>query len=481
MVERHLTHPNYGNVIMNDFALAKVYGQSSVRPVRINNRRNLPRVDDALTVMGWGVTAEGISNTAAEELREVDVSTIANEVCEGAEGMYQGENVSYNGYIVENMLCAGAAAKDACQGDSGGPAIVTGASAAYDVQVGVVSWGLGCALDAFPGVYSRVSAEYAWIRQGVCEMSSDPPDYWGCDDDMPENIVDWTSDLELVEVTVAIELDDAPGDTSYVLEPDPGTAIARSSALGKVASVEGNAHVPFDTFTEGETIHTEVLRVMPNEQYRLTLIDRGLDGLRPLTFGANQRPARFRLCYGAVSGLECISALPTSDTVLCSENGMFDLAKSVQCFVPIVETPAPSPAPFASVGDPLEAVQDWLPIWDDDRPETEAPTPTPTVSPTTALPTKNPTAEPTIDGTLAPTKAAPTDFLSGIAGDNFWNVVEVVQSAVTDAPTPNPTLPRSNDVMDVEVQLSQSSSFRREGVAWSLAVVSVAALCFAMC
>ena len=76
-------------------------------------------------------------------------------------------------------------------------------------------------------------------------MSSDPPDYLGCDDDMPENIVDWTSDLELVEVTLAIELDDTPGDTSYVLEPDPGTAIARSSlcATKKLVTRKANSSV----------------------------------------------------------------------------------------------------------------------------------------------------------------------------------------------------------------------------------------------
>lgn len=45
------------------------------------------------------------------------------------------------------------------KGDSGGPLvfkIIQGA----DVQVGVVSWGMGCAHEDFPGVYSRVSSAY---------------------------------------------------------------------------------------------------------------------------------------------------------------------------------------------------------------------------------------------------------------------------------------------------------------------------------
>ena len=36
-------------------------------------------------------------------------------------------------------------------GDSGGPAILRGDSTEEDVQVGIVSWGYGCALSNFPG------------------------------------------------------------------------------------------------------------------------------------------------------------------------------------------------------------------------------------------------------------------------------------------------------------------------------------------
>ena len=44
-----------------------------------------------------------------------------------------------------------------------------------DVLVGVVSWGEGCGLPDFPGVYARMSPSYAWINNVVCSRNSNPP------------------------------------------------------------------------------------------------------------------------------------------------------------------------------------------------------------------------------------------------------------------------------------------------------------------
>lgn len=504
VVEEHVTHPSYGNVIMHDFALAKLYGTSGVKPVRMNNRRNVPAVDEALTVMGWGVTEEGDSSTASDVLREVDVISMSNEECEKSSGEYGGEQVSYNGYIVKSMMCAWMEGVDACQGDSGGPIIkarVEGGGGGWqeDVQVGIVSWGLGCAHGSFPGVYARLSAVDDWLRNSICRMSADPPAYLGCAENGNAPAFEWLSRTEsLAQVTVAIELDDEPRDTSWVLEGDRGV---RSDVS---RSVDGASHVPFDTYSTPLTVVTQVAQVTPGEQYRLTLLDRGSDGLKPKADG-QQRQSRFRLCHGSVAGDECINAQMGSDLVICSGNGNFNLAKSISCFVDRKETPAPTPDP-TPVPEPLvlaglikpptfAPVTLLLAYGDDDRMRpTPRPTGVPSSSPTTAEPTRRPvtmapiTPTPILIGTHTPTKEVPTAFLAGTFGTKATKeptappvrlTVATTTAMTTTVPIVEVERNVSNDVAGLDVPLvtgaegATSSSFERYCAAWSMAGVAI--------
>jgi len=121
---------------------------------------------------------------------EVDVNVITNEECEKSDGDFG----SYEDQITSNMLCAReeGGGEDSCQGDSGGPLVIRGAKASEDVQVGVVSWGIGCASKDYPGVYARISAQFEWIKSEVCKGSKNPPSSFGCED--IENIITKNTD-----------------------------------------------------------------------------------------------------------------------------------------------------------------------------------------------------------------------------------------------------------------------------------------------
>jgi secreted trypsin-like serine protease len=63
------------------------------------------------------------------------------------------------------MICAGQSGQDSCWGDSGGPLFA--ASQGGYIQVGIVSWGGGCAAPDRPGVYTRVSAIADFIQNAT--------------------------------------------------------------------------------------------------------------------------------------------------------------------------------------------------------------------------------------------------------------------------------------------------------------------------
>jgi len=144
-------------------------------------------VGDTLRAAGWGARREDFSwlPAAGNTLQSVELDVVGASTC-----------VAVYPHSVDGtrQLCAGnrGGGCDSCQGDSGGPAYVWAAPAAAAngskaakaadaaagrwVQVGVVSFGLGCARSGMPGVYTSVAAYTEWIHDGrVVEQKAPPP------------------------------------------------------------------------------------------------------------------------------------------------------------------------------------------------------------------------------------------------------------------------------------------------------------------
>ncbi|MGI9253464.1 MAG: serine protease, partial [Thermomicrobiales bacterium] len=101
-----------------------------------------------VTVAGWGTISYG--GPMASQLMSVDVPVQSDASC--------ATSYAYDPYDPTTMFCAGpiAGGQDSCQCDSGGPLFDDNGGTL--TQVGIVSWGEGCALPNYPGVYSRVAA-----------------------------------------------------------------------------------------------------------------------------------------------------------------------------------------------------------------------------------------------------------------------------------------------------------------------------------
>jgi len=130
-------------------------------PIELNPNDAYPSAGQTLRVIGMGSTATD-GSTVSDPLLYVDVDTVGKAQCESDYG---------TGIFSDFMLCAAAPGRDSCQGDSGGPI--------FDLsdppkQVGVVSWGYGCADPNYPGVYARISGDYTWLQTNICEMTDSP-------------------------------------------------------------------------------------------------------------------------------------------------------------------------------------------------------------------------------------------------------------------------------------------------------------------
>jgi uncharacterized repeat protein (TIGR01451 family) len=115
------------------------------------------------TTVGWGVQSASGSQQPRRAYA-ASLPIVDDAIC--AE--------TYESSFTDEMICAGgesSIARDSCRGDSGGPLLVPGGEAGL-LQAGIVSWGYGCAIPDFPGVYARTAAFKSWVDATINGGSS---------------------------------------------------------------------------------------------------------------------------------------------------------------------------------------------------------------------------------------------------------------------------------------------------------------------
>ncbi|SEE62314.1 LPXTG-motif cell wall anchor domain-containing protein [Jiangella alba] len=224
-----------GNIsgIPNDWALVQLSEEVPAEvatPVDIVSDDSFD-ASETFRVIGWGATSEG--GDASDVLLEVDVPGVSDDECVAA---YEAIGIQTS---PEVELCAGDLEQggvDSCQGDSGGPLLVE-ENGEY-LQVGVVSWGEGCARPGIPGVYTQLSA----VTDSIAAV---------LDGNASAEVADVqieTTAGEPVEITLTA--DDADGDdvTFKVSEAESGSLTTDDETLTTLVYTPAEGFTGEDTF-----------------------------------------------------------------------------------------------------------------------------------------------------------------------------------------------------------------------------------------
>ena len=154
-VEEEIPHPDYNFHNFDfDFMLVKLKKASKYPVVKLDDGSHELMEGSEMTVMGWGKTSS--LGQFSPILMEVQVDLVAWDTCWRRYGIRSMD-------FTDQMICASRVGRDACQGDSGGPLVLKGVNSTEDIQIGLVSWGIGCARRRLPGVYALIRTALEFI------------------------------------------------------------------------------------------------------------------------------------------------------------------------------------------------------------------------------------------------------------------------------------------------------------------------------
>ncbi|OKK19132.1 trypsin [Streptomyces sp. CB00455] len=152
-----LQAPGY-NGTGKDWALIKLAKPINLPTLKIAETKDYD--NGTFTIAGWGAAREG--GGQQRYLLKAAVPFVSDAACQNAYG---------SSLVPGEEICAGfdQGGVDTCQGDSGGPMFRRDSANAW-IQVGIVSWGEGCARAGYPGVYTEVSTFAAAIKSAAAGL-----------------------------------------------------------------------------------------------------------------------------------------------------------------------------------------------------------------------------------------------------------------------------------------------------------------------
>ncbi|XP_044260052.1 phenoloxidase-activating factor 1-like isoform X2 [Tribolium madens] len=160
VVSEYVIHPDYDSNSYNhanDISLIILKNRANitdyVSPICLLEK-NANVVE--YTVSGWGRTNNESSSVIK---KKTVIPPYSWTLCSQK---YQSVNVT----ITKKQICAGGVrGKDTCQGDSGGPLMTLKNGRWY--AAGVVSIGVGCGTEGWPGIYINIPNYVDWIKEVI--------------------------------------------------------------------------------------------------------------------------------------------------------------------------------------------------------------------------------------------------------------------------------------------------------------------------
>jgi len=148
----HPKYEEYQSTSRNDIAIVRIDAinyTSFVQAVNLPPKNHEPNGN--CWIAGWGQTSSEIGSKVLEKgLVSIVNTTRCSEIYPAL-------------YDRAIQVCAGKSGVDACLYDTGGPLLCNDLGKTY--IAGIVSWGYGCALEGYPGVYTRIPMYVDWMAE----------------------------------------------------------------------------------------------------------------------------------------------------------------------------------------------------------------------------------------------------------------------------------------------------------------------------